>query len=457
MNGANNGEDQLDSDGRGLSLSAWCVVAAFGTYFCMYAFRKPFTAAGYTDMVLWGIGYKTVLVTAQVLGYTLSKFLGIKVVAEVQPHRRAAMLLGLIAAAEASLLLFGLTPAPFNLVWLFCNGVPLGMVFGLVLGFLEGRRHTEALAAGLCGSFIVADGVAKSAGAFVLQAGVSEYWMPFLTGLLFTPPLLLFTWMLTRIPRPSRQDVAARSERTPMNRAERRDLFRRYAPGLTLIVLVYLLITILRSIRADFAPEIWSGLQQTVPPSIYTWSELVVAAGVLVLNGAMVLVQDNRWAFFTGLASAVFGVVLVGASLAALQNGALSPFAFMVLYGIGLYVPYLVVQTTLFERLIAMTRERGNIGYLVYLADSFGYLGYVGILLGHGFLAHKENFLAFYLTLSWIIVGACLFLLAPCWYYFATHPATRKSPRSQAPVSDQRVAAERTIYGIRDITAGENP
>jgi hypothetical protein len=40
-------------------------------------------------VVVWGVGYKTVLVTAQVLGYTLSKFFGIKVVAEVQPHRRA--------------------------------------------------------------------------------------------------------------------------------------------------------------------------------------------------------------------------------------------------------------------------------------------------------------------------------------------------------------------------------
>ena len=106
-------EERSASDGRGWSLSAWCVLAAFGTYFCMYAFRKPFTAAGYQDVVLWGVGYKTVLVTAQVLGYTLSKFLGIKVVAEVRPHRRAALLLGLIAAAEGALLLFGLTPPPF--------------------------------------------------------------------------------------------------------------------------------------------------------------------------------------------------------------------------------------------------------------------------------------------------------------------------------------------------------
>jgi hypothetical protein len=428
MKDARSSEDLSTSDGRALSLSAWCVVAAFGTYFCMYAFRKPFTAASFEGVLVWGIGYKTVLVTAQVLGYTLSKFLGIKVVAEVLPHRRVALLLGLIAAAEVALLLFGLTPAPFNLVWLFCNGVPLGMVFGLVLGFLEGRRHTEALAAGLCGSFIVADGVTKSVGAGLLKAGLSEYWMPFVSGLLFVPPLLLFTWMLTRIPRPSRHDVAARSERSPMNGAQRWAFFRRYATGVTLLVLVYLLITILRSVRADFAPEIWAGLQRTVPPAIFAWSETAVACGVLVLSASPVLIGDNRRAFFLGLALAIGGAALVGITLLGLQAGRLSPFAFMVLHGIGLYLPYMAVQTTIFERLMAMTPDRGNIGYLIYLADSFGYLGYVGVLLARNVLGSTENFLAFFVTLSWVIAGGCLVLLIPCWRYFATHPATRRAP-----------------------------
>jgi hypothetical protein len=370
-----------------------------------------------------------------VLGYTLSKFLGIKVVAEVSPHRRVALLLGLIAIAQGALLLFGLTPAPFNLVWLFCNGVPLGLVFGMVMGFLEGRQQTEVLAAALCSSFIVADGATKSVGAGLLAAGVSEYWMPFLAGLLFVPPLLLFTWMLTRIPRPSQQDVAARSERTPMNRAQRWAFFRRYATGLTLLVLVYLLITILRSVRADFAPEIWRGLQGNVPPDIFTWSESAVAIAVLVLSGSVVLIRDNRRAFFFALALAVVGVVLVGAALLGLQAGSLSPFAFMVLHGIGLYVPYLLVQTTLFERLMAMTRDQGNIGYLIYLADSFGYLGYVGVLLARNALSPTESFLTFFLLLSWIIVGACLVLLIPCWRYFATYPATRPRPALESGVA----------------------
>jgi hypothetical protein len=410
-----------------LALSAWCVVAAFGTYFCAYAFRKPFTAGLYHDISLGGVGFKTILVTAQVLGYTLSKFLGIKVIAEVKPHRRVVLLLSLIAAAESALLMFGLTPAPYNAVWLFINGVPLGMVFGLVLGFLEGRRQTEVLTAGLCASFIAADGVTKSAGAFMLQAGVSEYWMPFAAGLLFVPPLLFFVWMLTRIPHPSTQDVADRNERRPLVRGERRQLFRRYATGLTLLVLVYLLMTVLRSLRADFAPEIWAGLQASVPSDVFARSETVVAVGVLLLTAATVLFQNHRRAFFVALGLAFLGAILIAAALLGLNARMVSPLAFMVLIGLGLYLPYIVIHTTLFERLMAATRERGNIGYLLYLADSFGYLGYVAVLIARNLLAPRENFLSFFVLIGWATAGACVLLLVPCWFYFAIHPALRSS------------------------------
>jgi hypothetical protein len=420
----------------GLFLSAWCLVAAFGTYFCMYAFRKPFTAATYTDTALWGIGYKTVLVTAQVLGYTLSKFLGIKVIAELPPTRRAALLLLLIGGAQAALLLFGLTPAPYNFVWLFFNGVPLGMVFGLVLGFLEGRLQTEALAAGLCTSFVVADGVTKSVGASLLVAGVVEFWMPFVAGLLFVPPQLLFVWMLTRIPTPSPQDIAARSERAPMDRHERWRFLRRYAVGLTLLVAIYVLITVLRSVRADFAPEIWQGLLgHSAEPGLFTNTEIVVAVGVLVLNGSAVLIRNNRRAFFAALALVAGGAALMALALVGFQARGLSPLAFMVLLGLGLYLPYIAVQTTIFERLLAMTRHRGNIGYPVYLADAFGYLGYVGVMLARNAVKPADSFLAFFLALSWTIAAACVVLLVPCWYYFATHPATRVE--ANVPDSDQ--------------------
>src|SRR5437867_3420447 len=106
--------------------------------------------------------------------------------------------------------------------------------------------------------------------------------MPSTAGLIFVAPLLFFVWMLTRIPTPSSADLAARSERVPMSVADRWRFFRRYAIGLMLLALAYLLCTILRSLRADFAPEIWSGLGTTGQPGVFAQSEMVVGLGVVL-------------------------------------------------------------------------------------------------------------------------------------------------------------------------------
>jgi hypothetical protein len=402
-----------------LAWAAWSVVAAFGTYFCMYGFRKPFTAAAFEDSHLWGIDEKSALVIAQVLGYMASKFIGIKVISEMPPQRRAFGILVLVGLAQLALLGFGVVPPPLHVGCLFLNGLPLGMVFGLVLGYLEGRRNTEALAAGLCASFILADDVTKAVGTWVLSQGASERWMPALVGLLFTLPLIAFVWMLTRIPSPDPDDVAHRAERQPMTRQERRDLVLRYWPGLAGLVAAYLLITVARSMRADFSPELWRGLGRAAAPATFAVSGMWIALGVLLVNGLSVLIGSNRRAFFASLAVGLSGGALMVFALVAQPRGWIGPFEFMVLIGLGLYLPYVAMHTTVFERLIAMTRERGNLGFLMYVADSVGYLGYVAVLIGHEWWTPNQEFLNFFFTTSWLIaVLACLSLVAS-WVWFA--------------------------------------
>lgn len=396
----------------------WSVIAAFGTYFCMYGFRKPFTAAGYAETELWGIGFKTIVVATQVIGYMLSKFIGIKVIAEMAPQKRAIAILFLIGAAEFSLAFFGLCPRPWNAIFLFGNGLALGMVFGLVLGFLEGRQLTEALVAGLCASFILADGVTKTVGTWLLNCGVTEDWMPFMAGLVFLAPLCVFVGMLTRIPPPNVDDLADRSERHIMTRKERWDLFRRYSVGLTLLVSVYVLVTVLRSIRADFAPELWRLLGEPAAAETFTNSEILVALGVLIVNGLAVYIRNNRLAFFVSLGTCCLGFLIISGVLLVHQTSQISAFPFMVLIGFGLYLPYVALHTTVFERLLAMTRERGNLGYLMYLADAFGYLGYIIVMISRNFYPDPDTFLHFFIILCWIAISLSLLCLMGTWYYF---------------------------------------
>lgn len=403
-------------------LSGYCIAAAFGTYFCMYAFRKPFTA-GTFDVMYWGFGFKSILITSQVTGYMLSKFIGIKVISEMAPQRRSIMILGLIGFAELALLGFAVVPRPWNLAMLFLNGLPLGMVFGLVLAYLEGRQTTEALSAGLCASFIVSSGVMKSVGHSLVHTwDVSEYWMPFLSGLLFVPPLLVTVWLLHQIPPPSQEDQALRSERLPMSSADRWSFLRKHGFGLGLMITVFVLLTIVRSARDDFSVEIWEALGDS-SSSVFTKTETLIAFLVVILNGAAITISANRRALLASFALCAMGMGIVLAALFAHSRDGLSPFAFMVLVGLGLYIPYVAFHTTIFERLIASVRDVANVGFLMYLADALGYLGYVGLMLFKRMGTDDVDALKLFNSITLWSCVTCLVLLA--WMY--VHYARRLS------------------------------
>jgi hypothetical protein len=400
--------------------TAFCIAAAFTTYFCMYGFRKPFSAATYDEMIYWGVGYKTILVISQTLGYTLSKFIGIKTISEMPGHRRARMIVALIVVAELALLLFAITPAPWNMAFLFFNGLPLGLVFGLVYGYLEGRQLTEALAAGLCASFIVSSGFVQTVGRTLVLQGVPEFWMPFLTGLLFFPPLLIAVWFLNQIPPPDEEDVARRSERPPMSRADRLRFLQTYGLGLAMLVATYILLTVLRSIRSDFGVEIWRDLGQAERPVIFTKSETLIMCAVVAINGAAIWIRDNRRALQVSFLTVIGGFALVGFAIAGWRQGWLDGFAFMVLVGLGLYAPYVAFHTTVFERLIATSRAKGNVGFLIYLADATGYLGYIGVMLYHNFGDKRDDgFLEFFVGITLTITGLSLVAMLIGWWYFS--------------------------------------
>jgi len=116
------------------------VFSSFCVYFCMYAFRKPFAAAGWGDEMVGGLTLKSALVIGQLLGYTTAKFISIKVCSELRRQHRAPFLAGLIVFAELALLLLAFGSSSWQVVAMFLNGLALGSVWGVVTRYLEGRR-----------------------------------------------------------------------------------------------------------------------------------------------------------------------------------------------------------------------------------------------------------------------------------------------------------------------------
>ncbi|MCA9636929.1 MAG: hypothetical protein KC420_12960 [Myxococcales bacterium] len=351
----------------------------------MYGFRKPFTAGAWPGSIsLWEgreLDLKVALLIAQVVGYCISKFLGIKVISEMSGRRRGLAILALIAVAELALVAFALTPAPYSIAWLLVNGLPLGMVWGLVFGYLEGRRLSEVLGAGLSASYILASGFVKTVGRWILALGVPEAWMPALTGLIFLPPLLVAVWMLGQLPAPSAEDELLRTRRAPMDGATRGRFFRGFAPGLLLLTGLYVLLTAFRDFRDNFAPEIWDALGYADTPSVMTTAEIPITVGVLLALASIMKVRDNRRALLLIHGIMAGGALLIVAATAAWQLGVIGAAPWMILVGLGLYVGYVPFGCVLFDRLIAAVGFVGTAGFMIYVTDAFGYLGSVGLLL----------------------------------------------------------------------------
>jgi hypothetical protein len=400
--------------------AAYGGLMAFGAYFAMYAFRKPFTVASFSAAApVLGVDFKIALVIAQVLGYALSKVAGVKLISETPPHRRAMAILALIGAAELALIAFALIPAPWNIACLFFNGLMLGMIWGLVFGFLEGRRLSEILGAMLCASFIVSSGVVKSAGEATMLAGwANAYWMPAVTGLLFAPLLILCVFGLAVMPPPSPEDERLRVARAPMDGAARRAMFAAYAPGLIALVVIYVGLTALRDFRDNFAVEIWNGLGFRNDAKIFTLSEAPVALFVLVTLSLVMFVKDNRKAFLANLLLVAAGLAMAGLSSLAFQHGMIGPVWWMIILGAGLYLAYTPFNALLFDRFIAASGRMGTAGFLIYVADASGYVSSVALLAVRNFVGLRLSWVEFLRDISYAAAAGGLVLIVAAALYF---------------------------------------
>lgn len=403
----------------------------------MFAFRKPFAAASYEGVSWFGgaVGLKSALVIGQVAGYGFAKFLGVKFVSETRRRWRAPLLASLILAAEASLVVFALLPDPLKPAAMFLNGVPLGMVWGLVVWYLEGRRVSEILLAGVSCSFIVASGAVKDVGRAVLAGDaipllglrlpnplpvLDEFWMPAAVGGLFLAPFMIAVAMLDQLPEPSAADVAARSPREPMDAAMRLTFLRRFLPGMALLLATYFFITAFRDFRDNYTVELYTqlGYQYEHNKTIASQAELFVGLGVAAVLAMLFFVRNNRRGLTAVFAVITVGVVLLGASTWLHAQGLISGFWWMTLTGLGSYLAYVPYGSVLFDRLMASTRMAGTAVFAIYVADSLGYLGTITALLTKDLWAAEASQLEFLQAFAYgLSVAGAVCLVASALYF----------------------------------------
>jgi hypothetical protein len=218
----------------------------------------------------------------------------------------------------------------------------------------------------------------------MIEGNISETWMPFMTGLVFALPLLFLLWLLEKLPPPDEYDIRQRTVRLPMDKQGRRQFFKAFGRGLVIVTITYLFLTIMRDVRDNYMANIWNELGYGHDYSIFTRTETNTSLVVLLVMGLLVLVRKNMRALSVVHFVIGAGFTIAGAASILFITGRMNGALWMQLTGLGLYMAYIPFNCIFFERLIASFRIAGNVGFLIYFADAFGYLGSVVVMLSKG-------------------------------------------------------------------------
>ena len=86
--------------------------------------------------------------------------------------------------------------------------------------------------------------------------------------------------------------------------------------------------------------------------------------------------------------------------------------------GLGLYISYVLFNSVFFERLLASFSIAGNVGFLIYVADAWGYLGSITVMLSKELFKLQLNWVSFYsqLVMIFAVIGIIVSIFS--LYYF---------------------------------------
>ena len=391
----------------------WAGGAALLSYSLVYALRKPYTAASFEGLTFMGSDYKVAVTTIQILGYVIAKFFGIKIISELKKENRFRFFVGSAILAELALVGFGLLEAPYNVAAMFVNGLSLGCMWGVIFSFIEGRKVTDILASLLGVSMVFSSGVAKSFGLFAMnEMQIDQFWMPAVIGGFALPLLVFMGYMLKRLPQPTAEDIALRNERVVLDGKGRVALFRKYAPILTLLFIGNFMLLVLRDIKEDFLVNILDMSNQS--SWLFARIDTIVTLIILGIFALFAFFRSNIRALLWLMTLVIAGCLTMTYVSFHYETLNLKPVTWLFIQSLSLYIAYLTIQTSFFDRFIACFRIKGNVGFFIALIDFIGYLGTVTLLSTKEFLNIELEWFALFNHIAGFVGATCsiLFIVA---------------------------------------------
>ena len=160
---------------------------------------------------------------------------------------------------------------------------------------------------------------------------------------------------------------------------------------------------------------------------VFAQTEAIISIIILLLIAAMIWLRNNFRAFMLAQWIMLAGFILALFSTWSYLQHQLGMYHWMLLTGLGLYMVYIPFNSILFDRFIAAYRFAGNVGFLIYIADAFGYLGSVGVMLAKTVFRIQANWLDFYTQLVIVSgVAGLLGTIASMFYFVGKKTGIRR-------------------------------
>lgn len=348
-------------------------LVSFVTYSCMYAIRKPFSGFIYTES-LWGWNIKNWMVIAQLIGYTLSKFYGIRWVGQLKPQNRRRQLIFLLILASVPLWVMPLLPIFSWPILMLLNGFPLGIVWGIVFSYIEGRDLTEFIGAILACTFVFSSGFVKYLTLLIQQdLSVSNTIATALTSALACFLAIIFSFFLNKTPPPNLSEINQNTKRKELSKIQQKLFFKENLIFLIPTILIYSILTFSRDFRDNFTAELlaanndYSGLNIAKYETLIT---LVLLSCIPFLS----LIRNHLKAIQITFIVSAFGSILNLVALQLFEFEIITSTAFFLVTGFGLYGGYILINISIMNRIVGYRKSPGNCGFLMYSADASGYL-----------------------------------------------------------------------------------
>ena len=377
-----------------------CTTLSLG-YCTTYLFTRPLFVLPQVYMNVTSspgssIDRQTSLALAQSLGYLFSKWPAVAFMSSSTffRHRQACLcgLYGITATfVGVGFGVFDQSPI-MQSVSVGISSLFTGMIYGGMVSYAEGRGSTEIVVASLNLSLVLAGGIARFFGTWLVNIGISWRWVPAVASSVGLLIGLLLLDLLAALPSPTAVDQRDRGVRRSMTGAERMAFIKRYLPGLFLSIVAYMSVMTIRSFRDYFALQLYTEANGGVEPSpsLYFWADVPGSVTVCFSLGLLSNVKSNRRTLMWMITAMIVGILILGGGTVMYDHQVWSGIAWQVSCGVGIYTAYLVMGTAFLDRLLAASHSEGTIVFLQFISDGSGWFGTVGILFWKSLYAPKD-------------------------------------------------------------------